>query len=362
MGDVPRRRCAWGPTGASGIASCTITGWSAATGGHTMTATATDNAGNTTRATSRYFVMTDREGPEIVRFLDGPDDGATYYSGQVPAEPTCSVDSESGFDFCVVTGWSDEPGDHTMTATAHDRSGNTSTLSRSYAVRADTTGPTIQRSLSPALPASGWYRSPVSLSWLVTDAESQSSVVIDGCAAVTVSADRAKQTYACGATSDGGSASDAVTFGYDATRPLLAPSAVSGVLAVGQSAPVVTPGASDALSGVAPGASCSAVTTSSTGVRTVTCQATDNAGNSATASVGYSVSDAFLGYASPLPKSWVKAGSSIPVRFGRHGGGTARVTTATMRVALATSAAAPFAQGSSVACPTSPRRSSTSAR
>ena len=293
-----------GTDGASGIASCTITGWSAATGGHTMTATATDNAGNTTRATSRYFVMTDREGPEIVRFLDGPDgrcdvllragSGGAHLLG-------CRLGAV--FDFCVVTGSSDEAGDHTMTATAHDRSGNTSTLSRSYAVRADTTGPTIQRSLSPALPASGWYRSPVSLSWLVTDAESQSSVVIDGCAAVTLSADRAQQTYACGATSDGGSASNTVTFGYDATRPLLAPSAVSGVLAAGQSAPVVTPVASDALSGVTPGASCSAVTTSSTGVRTVTCQATDNAGNSATASVGYSVSDAFLGYASPLPPS-----------------------------------------------------------
>ncbi|MBC7593145.1 MAG: hypothetical protein H7288_04280 [Kineosporiaceae bacterium] len=92
------------------------------------------------------------------------------------------------------------------------------------------------------------------------------------------------------------------------------PSVVSGVLAVGQTAPVATPGASDALSGVA-SSSCLAVDTTSRAVRSALCQASDNAGNRATGSSRYAVSDAFLGYGSPLPKATVKAGSNIAVKL-----------------------------------------------
>lgn len=352
VGDVPVPTCD-ATDNASGVDSCTITGFSASAGEHTMTATAVDVAGNESSVSREYIVFTDYEGPEDVDFVGGPGAGASYYLGYVPPAPTCTGgDSESGFASCEVTGWSKDSGVHEMTATAYDRSGNASTRTRTYTVLADSSAPTIVRSLSPSRPANGWFSAPVSLSWTVTEAESPDSLETSGCAPLSVSSDTAHKTYTCSASSAGGSSSDPVTFGFDGTAPVLSPSVVSGVLAVGQIAPVVTPGATDALSGVE-SSSCLAVDTTSRGVRSALCQASDNAGNRATGSSRYAVSDAFLGYGRPLPKASVKAGSNITVKFrlGVFNGGTTRVTNATVRTVLASTATGAFTQATSVACP-----------
>ena len=60
---------------------------------------------------------------------------------------------------------------------------------------------------------------------------------------------------------------------------------------------------------------CGAVDTSGIGKKSVSCTATDNAGNSATKSVTYYVSYGFVGFQSPLPKSAQNKGSTIPVKF-----------------------------------------------
>ncbi len=74
-----------------------------------------------------------------VDLVDGPDDGATYFFGleTVPAAPTCDAsDATSGInvDGCSVNGWSDQVGSHTVTASAKDNAGNTSSDSTSYEV------------------------------------------------------------------------------------------------------------------------------------------------------------------------------------------------------------------------------------
>jgi hypothetical protein len=86
-------------------------------------------------------------------------------------------------------------------------------------------------------------------------------------------------------------------------------------------------GATDSGSGIA-SQSCGTLSTNSVGAKTVTCTATDNAGNTNTVSVSYNVIYRFDGFlqpindtghpqicGSPCPVSIFKAGSTIPVKF-----------------------------------------------
>ena len=84
----------------------------------------------------------------------------------------------------------------------------------------------------------------------------------------------------------------------------------------------VTSGAADALSGLA-SQSCDALDTSRVGTKSVTCYAMDNAGNTNSASVLYSVVYIFTGFSSPVDNlptlNLVNAGRAIPVKFGLGG-------------------------------------------
>lgn len=124
----------------------------------------TDNAGNTTAAgaaTSPAFKI-DTVAPDVPTFVDGPDAGSSHYFGSVPAAPECdSDDATSLLADCVVTGYSTAVGSHTMTATATDNAGNTSTATRSYTVLAWT--------------AYGFYR-PVDMGGVVNSVKAGSTV------------------------------------------------------------------------------------------------------------------------------------------------------------------------------------------
>lgn len=91
-----------------------------------------DDAGNTTAAgaVSQSFRID----------LTNPDSqfsavlGSSFY-GSVPAAPTCeAIDAVSGPASCVVTGYSTAVGTHTLTATAKDNAGRTSTATQTYTV------------------------------------------------------------------------------------------------------------------------------------------------------------------------------------------------------------------------------------
>ena len=96
-----------------------------------------DVAGNTTAAgAKKVTVKVDSEVPSV-DLVGGPDQGASYTFGSVPAAPTCGgSDATSGLDTCVVSGYGTGVGTHTVTATATDLAGNTTTVSRTYAVLA----------------------------------------------------------------------------------------------------------------------------------------------------------------------------------------------------------------------------------
>lgn len=96
-----------------------------------------DQAGNTNPGISSGPFNVDLTPPVDVTFVGGPADGSRPYFGAVPPEPTCTaVDTVSGVASCVVTGYSTAVGTHTLTATATDNAGHTSTTELSYEVLA----------------------------------------------------------------------------------------------------------------------------------------------------------------------------------------------------------------------------------
>lgn len=95
-----------------------------------------DVAGNTTAAGARTVtVKVDSVAPSV-ELVGGPDQDASYTFGSVPAAPTCTAsDATSGVDGdCQVTRYGTGVGTHTLSATATDRAGNTTTVNRTYTV------------------------------------------------------------------------------------------------------------------------------------------------------------------------------------------------------------------------------------
>lgn len=103
-----------------------------------VTGTCTDTAGNSASATFSA-IRVDTTAPTAA-FDAGIAADASYTWGSTPAAPTCTAsDALSGPNGCTVTGYSAAVGSHTLTATASDVAGNSSTSTRSYTVAPWTT-------------------------------------------------------------------------------------------------------------------------------------------------------------------------------------------------------------------------------
>jgi hypothetical protein len=153
-------------------------------------------------------------------------------------------------------------------------------------VACDTTPPIISPTVSGTLGNNGWYTSNVSVSWMVTDAESAVTST-SGCETSTVTADTAGATFTCSATSGGGTASQSVMIKRDATAPSISEATSPPANGNGWNNTDVTVAFScaDATSGVA---SCGPdVTLGSEGAgQSASGTAIDHAGNTASATVG----------------------------------------------------------------------------
>jgi hypothetical protein len=179
--------------------------------------------------------------------------------------------------------------------------------------------------------SNGWYVGPVAVTVAATDPDGSISQI--RCAldpAVVPSAFADLPDVACGISSveqdgqhtlyaasrdDGGLHSPIVsaTFKLDGTPPTLSPTLSATTVQLNQAGVTAAPNASDATSGVAT-ASCGAVDTTSPGDHTVTCTATDNAGNTVSVDAHYLVEYQILGFFSPVPMSKWKAGQTVPVK------------------------------------------------
>ena len=157
----------------------------------------------------------------------------------------------------------------------------------------DTTPPNITAVVTGTLGTNGWYTANATLSWTVADPDSRIQGK-RGCGSVSITTDTKGDTYSCSATSAGGRSSKSVTIKRDATLPTVTISnpLAGGSYKLNQS---VRAGyaCGDALAGIAtctgPVPSGVAIDTSSAGTKTFTVTALDQAGNTATKSVSYSV-------------------------------------------------------------------------
>ena len=195
--------------------------------------------------------------------------------------------------------------------------------------------PVTKIDLSPAVAngANGWYRGdPVVTSITADDdgAIGQTRCSLDqmpppasfdalpgvDCAITSVGSDGEHTLYAASRDTNGTTegAPVSVTFKVDRTAPSLSPSLSASPVVVGQSGVTASPNAGDATSGVA-SASCGAVATSTTGPKTVTCDAADNAGNTSSVEHRYLVEYRVLGFFDPVPGSKWKLGSTVPVKI-----------------------------------------------
>ena len=98
--------------------------------------TVSDKAGNASDPSNVVTVSIDKTAPGV-SWTGGINDGDSFYFGSVPAAPTCgATDGLSGAIDCAVSGYSNAVGNHTLTATAHDKAGNETKASRNYTVKA----------------------------------------------------------------------------------------------------------------------------------------------------------------------------------------------------------------------------------
>ena len=194
--------------------------------------------------------------------------------------------------------------------------------------------PVTTIALTPASPdgSNGWYRSAVAVSVTAVDdgtvAQTRCGLNLSnsptgfddlptvGCTPFNVVVDNVLHTvYAASRDTDGNTESPLVTatFKVDRTAPTLTP-ALSGPAILGQSGVTALPNATDATSKVA-SSSCGPVDTSTPGAKTLTCTATDNAGNSASTNFVYVVEYRILGFFEPVPGSKWKTTSTVPVKI-----------------------------------------------
>jgi hypothetical protein len=266
--------------------------------------------------------------------VQGVTDGASYEIGNVP-DATCAVtDAEDGNSTKAptVTGTlSHGLGSQTATCDYTDQGGLAAdTASVSYRV-VDTGNPTISHSLSPSSPnANGWYKADVTVKFTCDDSGSG----VQSCEADTRLGEGADQSVTGTATDwAGNSATDTVSgINIDLTAPTVGfKGGPASTYYYGSDPAAPTCEASDALSDVA---SCE-ITGGGTaiGAHSYIATATDNAGNTSTATLNYEVLPWSLkGFYSPVDMNgvWntVKGGSTVPLKFEAFAGSELTSTSA----------------------------------
>ena len=208
----------------SGVASgpTPVSSTESANGIVTRTSTATDRLGNA--GSGSVTVRVDKAAPTITAAQTQNADGTTTVTF------TCLDDAVSGIASCVADGTSPASnsktvgGNVTVTGTAIDVAGNTSTAS-STTPPSDGTPPTITHAVSPAPNADGWNKADATVTFTCADNTGGSGMktcLADGTtsASKTVSTET-NGTLVGGTATDnaGNTAKDSVTVKLDKTAP-----------------------------------------------------------------------------------------------------------------------------------------------
>jgi CotH protein/lamin tail-like protein len=157
----------------------------------------------------------------------------------------------------------------------------------------------------------GWYQAAVTIDWQATDDSGSATDPSDMVASTEGSNVAYESEPSCDPYEN--CATGSLALSIDSVGPSLAPTISPATILLHATA-TTTPHATDATSGVS-SQSCGSPDTSSAGAHTLTCTATDNAGNSTTVSVAYVVQYKILGFFSPAPNSKWKRGQTAPIKI-----------------------------------------------
>jgi hypothetical protein len=152
----------------------------------------------------------------------------------------------------------------------------------------DLTAPVITPSVSGTLGSNGWYVSDVSVTWNVTDPESEISSRT-GCDPSTVVSDTAGSTFTCSATSGGGTSSVSAVVQRDTTPPTVTCPSPVPEFEIYRLGAWVTAAVTDATSGRASAPAQGAANTSQAGTFTTPVTGADRAGHRTTVACSYRV-------------------------------------------------------------------------
>lgn len=232
------------------------------------------------------------------------------------SDPESGIGSTSGCDPTTID--YDTTG-VTLTCTATNGVGLSS--SESVTIKRDATPPTVSATPDRVPDMNGWYNSPLTITFTGTDATSG----IDSCdPPITYTGPDGTNITVTGTCTDkaGNTGSGSYMFNYDNTPPTVNILGISdgAQFDFGDPLPSVSPECNDNLSGIA---SCTITPSSlptSVGSHTITATAQDNAGNTATISITYTIlAWNIQGFKQPVDNppvvNVVKNGSTVPLKF-----------------------------------------------
>ena len=156
----------------------------------------------------------------------------------------------------------------------------------------------------------GWYNAPVTIDWQASDTSGAATDPPDTLASI----EGANVEYTSGPSCDPSynCATGSLPLSIDMVGPSLAPT-ISPARVLLHGTATAAPHATDATSKIST-QSCESLDTSSAGIHTLTCAASDNAGNTTTVTVPYVVEYRTLGFLSPSANAKWKRGQTVPIK------------------------------------------------
>jgi hypothetical protein len=307
----------------SGIASCTSTNYSGPDGaGVTVSGSCTDNAGNSNITVASSAFDYDDTAPTAALSVTAGTAGANgWYTSNVTVS-TSGADSVSGVTCSNDQDQTTETAGAEFNGSCTNGAGLT-TNAAPLTVKLDKTGPSASLSAAGTLGDNNWYTSNVTISTSGSDSISDPTTCT---ATQSQTTDTASATFNGSCTNNAGlsTAAAPLTITRDATAPVVTVTGVTnGATYTLGSVPAAGCNTTDATSGVATVATLS-LSGGPVGSFTAACNgAVDNAGNTNSASVIYTVIYAWNGFFQPVDNlpalNRAKAGSAIPVKFSLGG-------------------------------------------
>ncbi|MEM0030339.1 MAG: PxKF domain-containing protein [Candidatus Nitrosocaldus sp.] len=299
------------------------------TTGVTLTCTATNGAG--LNSSVSVTIKRDATPPTLTKTLSGTSGNNGWYVSDVEVTLTGS-DATSGLASIEYsfdgTNWTNYSGPFTITAEgtttlyhrATDNAGNTYVLP-SQQIKIDKTAPTVTATPDRSADHNGWYNAPLTITFSGTDATSG----IDSCdSPVNYNGPDGTNIEVTGSCTDnaGNVGSASYTFDYDNTDPTVFILGISNgqQFDFGDPLPSVTCNATDNLSGIQSCTITPSTLPTSVGSHTITATAKDNAGNTASTSITYTILGwTIQGFKPPVDNppviNVVKNGSTVPLKF-----------------------------------------------